>query len=475
MKKRLLKNVFAATLVAVSVPIFAQQNSEQIVKMKLDHKNTELAKPMQMLSKSGVCNVVQKNGFLKAAPKVNYDLPDYLSIDAMPPKGHFLSYNVAYNNYLMLLPKDSVVTFYDTSENGPTSWLWDAMGGEASVLNSQDLNVVYRNEADYSCPTLTVTNGDGTSGPASFKPKLIVGKKAEIFPFNTLELNATYGLGAWKLEDGSSLYGASNNVNTGLANLLFLAKDEATIESVSVYIEAYPVSVNSEHKVKLGLYYPTMVDGKFVLLGEEIATATLKVSEMMAAASSITGIKYTDGTEAMGMANFKFPTPVKIEGSLVTIAITDMPQNFDGGDRFSVYADPFNDKIADDAYIVDIRSWVNALLNDGTYGWLESGAYFKDANPVFHMAPVVNFSTGSQGLEGDVVVGANNAYVSNGVIVLDYKEANNVSIYNLMGQAVYAAQLNGEGQTTASVAGNGAFIVKFTSANGNVQTVKVIK
>lgn len=76
--------------------------------------------------------------------------------------------------------------------------------------------------------------------------------------------------------------------------------------------------------------------------------------------------------------------------------------------------------------------------------------------------------------ENNAQIAENIAYVFGGKLMLNYKSAREVSVYNMMGQLVYAAALTEAGNKTVDIH-SGAYIVKYTDMNSNVKTIKVIK
>jgi hypothetical protein len=380
---------------------------------------------------------------------------------------NYLSFSNLNVDYLQS-PKDSIAFYADQSLNSPTAYLWSVPGVMPAAAETQDLEVTYATNGSYAFPTLTTTTSNGQSSYTAVG-SLKVGGKSEIASFNSLALDSTYSPydGQW-LDDKGFISGSNGWDDLAFGNLFFLGQDTATVSSVSVYIRANPTAANKDNKVKLTLYETGEdANGYFLPTGKALASAELKVSEMMPGSSSITGIKYNSGAEVMGLADFKFASPVKVS-SLFFAAVENIGNNLVAGDSLCIMMNTL------DAYPTDSFTTIGSnsswsLSDNGAGGHEWYGLYYYlDFNPVLMICPVVNFGGIDTGI-------APTKYMKSAVIVRSAKgftvlggsEGESVSAFSLTGQRVLYSKVTSQRQTFSGL-NAGAYIVKVGSATQKV-------
>lgn len=381
---------------------------------------------------------------------------------------NYISFNIVNNNFTdnatrdyLFFPKDSATTYFDASTGSPTAFLWTAPGATPSTAETQDLDAVYSQEGRFSFPTVKATDGSASSTYTA-EGSIKVGGKAEIASFNSLLIDSTFYPSAYQWDSSNGFVSGSNGYgDNGYGNLFFLGQDSAIVESVSVYLRPNPKAANKDNKLKMVIYeVGEDADGYFLPNAKAVATSELKVSEMQAGASAVTGISYADGSEAMGMANFKLATPVKVS-SFFFATVENIGNDMAGGDSLCILMNDL-DPIPTDSFttVGSIHSWSHSIVdNAGTYSWIPL-YYYLDFNPVLMICPVVNYNLSSQ--SGINTVSANNFIVTRaakGFTVMGAKEGNRVTVSTLSGQTVLSSVISEQRQTFSGLS-KGIYLVK---------------
>ncbi|MEI7676327.1 MAG: T9SS type A sorting domain-containing protein [Bacteroidales bacterium] len=480
MKSNLLKNSVLLTIlgaffcVAVSVealsPIVKTTVNRTIVKKQIPNKL--VAKHVKKFrSKAAVDSL--------SIPVANYTYPGMIPYDGY---ANYISFNMLVNDYTtvgkqdyLFFPKDTIASYIDASTKAPTAFLWRVPGGSPAAAETQDLDVTYSQDGSYDFPTMRASNTDGSSTYTA-EGRIKVGGKAEIASFNSLTIGTTYFPTYYEWQGSYGFVSGSNTYDDqAFGNLFILGQDSATVESVSVYLRAYPKAAVASNKVKLVLYEPgDDTGGNFKMNNKIVATAELKVSDMMPTASSVTGLAYADSTgkiteEIMGMANFKFAAPVKVS-SLFFASLENFGNNLVAGDSLCILMNDL-DPIPADSFktIASNSSWSYSATTTGTHSWFPlSDVFGGSANPVLMICPVVNYSYNiSSGIANTSVKNALVVRATKGFTVMGASEGEKVSAYTLSGQKVMTATVNSQRQTFTGLS-KGVYIVKVGNANHKV-------
>lgn len=410
----------------------------------------------------------------KAAPAAAYLYPGMVPYDGY---GNYISFNGTVNNLAtagkedyIFFPKDSTTLYVDASTNAPTSYLWTIPGGTPATAETQDLEVTYKQEGRFDFPTVKTTN---TSGSSSYTATgaIKIGGKAEIASFNSFMLDSTYVPTYYEWQSNKGFVTGSNLWNDlGFGNLFILGQESAAVESVSVYIRPNPTAAVATNKVKLVLYEPgDDASGNFQLNNKVLATAELKVSDMMANAASVTGIAYSNGDPVMGMANFKFSAPVQV-GSVFFASVENFGNNLAGKDSLCILMNDL-DPIPADSFttIASNSSWSYSETSTGTHSWFAlSDIWGGTANPVLMICPVVDYNSMANGIVSNAT--ERSVFISrsrNGFTVIGAKEGESMSVFTTSGQKVMNAIIRDSKQTFTGLS-KGIYIVKVGKSNRKI-------
>ncbi|MDD2797190.1 MAG: hypothetical protein PHV20_01210 [Bacteroidales bacterium] len=404
----------------------------------------------------------------KAATGTAYSYPGVVPYDGY---ASYISFNSIINDLsvagkedYIFFPKDSLTTYFDMSTNSPSSYLWNVPGGTPSTAETQDLDVTYGQDGRYDFPTLTA-GGSSYTATGSIK----VGGKAEICSFNSFMLDSTYipydpqWNGDMGFVAGSNKYG-----DLAYGNLVFNGQDSATVESVSVYIRANPTAANKDNKVKLTIYETgDDANGYFLPAKRALGSSELKISEMMSGSSSVTGIAYSSGQEVMGLADFKFSSPIKV-GSYFFIAVENFGNDMAAGDSLCIMMNPLDPIPADSfQYVASNTSWSYSDDGNGGHSWYGL-YYYLDFNPVLMICPVINYNYKSTSSIASTKF--NQTFVTplrSGFSVLGATAGEKVSAFTLSGQKVLSDIITSERQNFTGLT-KGIYMVKVGSQTHKV-------
>lgn len=421
----------------------------------ITNTNMILANPLRF----GIYTKSNSKQEASAVVDAKYSYPGVMPFNGL---ANYLSFNFINKDYLHF-PKDSVVFYADATINSPTKFAWSAPGTAVKTAESQDLETTYPVNGNYEFPTLTTTTSNGMSSYKASRT-IKIGGKAEISNFNSLSLGITYSpfAGQWTSDKGF-ISGSNGWDDLGFGSLFFLGQQSATISAVSVYLRPKPTAANKDNKVKLTIYETGKdINGYFVPNLKPLATSELKVSEMLAGSSAYTGIKYTNGKEAMGLANFKFPIPVKV-GEIFFVSVENFGNDLAAGDSLCVIMNT-NDPIPTDSFttVGSNSSWVLAKSTSGSHSWFTLHSRFK-FNPVLMICPVVDFSSFESGLSTSAIKSTVITSGNKGVTILGGKIGDGISVYTITGQKVLISSVTSENQTV-----NGLTLGVYVAKVGNV-------
>lgn len=491
------KNLFKKAMTLACVTLALTANAQEISREKLI-ESLKTAPTYKMAKKSNVVSGMQKFNTSFSGSKVNtlaeevkYETPAgiraWAQVQNLEGWVNFLSFNMKENNYTessfnyLITPKDSLLAYFDASTaTGDLNWA--IPGGNPATSSDRDIWVSYPQVGTYDFPTLDIS-GTQYTAPG----KIVVGGKGEIAPADCRVVSSKDGTCSpsyLTFNDGSgSPTGSSSTYNFEGYGNLFILGQKAKISAVNVYINANPTAADPNNKVKMSIYVPGMTQDNMFLFegdGTPLATAELKVSEMMADAKEVTGLVSSDGKAFMGMASFKLAQPIEVP-EMFSIGISNFGNDVEKGDKFYIMHDFLTPSYGESANPVNSISYIYALAQDEQMHWMSmyynlfegegSDKFFPNGNTALLICPVIDYDltgTGISNVAGEV---KNQAYTSNGTLSLSSEVSNEAGIYTVSGQLIQSVSLN-DGNQTVSTAGwsKGVYVVKF--ANG--ENVKVI-
>ena len=487
MKRIYLSAIFAVGFMLFSLGLTAQsQNVPEILKERVG--NFTLKQTPEMKVASQAISINPKFGASKADAKYSY--PDAIThlfscydLETGGPiygmGAHYMTFNSLINlfsetNYdYLFYYKDEAVFYWN--ETMATSYSWSIPGGTPATSTLQDIDVVYETAGRYNFPTMTVDgNTAGFERPGNVK----VGGKAEISHINMYELGDTYSPSYYTFNNNAGWVSGSNIEGfEKFGNVYTLKEEGALLEAVSVYIAANPTAADPNNEVTVNVYaIGNSIDAE--LLG----SSSLKISEMIAGASDITGIiggSQSNPTEFMGLAYFEFDEPIELP-DFFFITVENIGHDVAGGDKFVILMDtkaPVPTGYED--YLYGWNSFFFAETNQGTFAWMYYQQVFANTpgvdNATFYICPVINFAGGEGSGISKTKVPTSTVVSTPNSFELTYNAGfNSVEVYNLAGQVVAKQQLSKSGIDTLPVNLNkGIYMVKFIGAT--TETVKVVR
>ena len=481
--------LFATLLVVLSLfslSITAQnQDARGMLKSELENSILKQMPVTKAASQAVILNP-QGNSTSKEAGKYSY--PDVIThfFSLYDPDGdeplfgistHYMTFNSLVNlinntNYDYLFGyKDEYITYW--SEVMASSSFWSIPGGTPATSDLPDIDIIYETAGRYGFPTMTVNDSpESFTRPGNIK----IGGKAEISHINMYGLGETYDPGYLEYNNNKGWPGGSNEVGLDKYGNIYTIKQPGTLEAVSLYIGANPTAADPENEVVVNVYaVGSSLDQ--ILLG----SSSLKVSEMMAGASSVTGIIGQGGGEFMGMAYFEFDVPVELP-DLFFITVENIGNDVAGGDKFIILTDFATPAPADDLaeYLLAWNSFMYAPSQGGGYYWFDyqqvfDGSEYTD-NATLYICPVINFGGGDSNILTNKIATPTSTVIStpNSFELTYNADFTSVEVYNLAGQVVAKQQLSNSGTDTLPINLNkGIYMVKFIGAT--TETVKVVK
>ena len=479
MKTVLLKNSLIAAF-ALSSGLMIAQSGRMSVDQAIKKVDAEVIKS-QMSVKELVRPVslpVQKS--VTAVPQAGYQLPEetnfvsfYMPVnDESHPLHPFRENGIYYT-----LPANITVTYVDASANEPDEYNWTIPGGNPATTTDQDAEVVYGTAGTYLAPTLTVKNGDGETSftvAAAFDPtssdpdytrvdhkRVKVGGTVDIWNHSVIG-NDDYFVYYYGDEERNSYLFGSNKGDESIiaAGEVFFVAQKSTLKAVSVYVANNPSASDMNHKVKVEILPVNFApDGESFEWGTPLTTQEFAIKDMIAEAGPETGYR-------VGLGYITLDNPVEVEGNFY-VRFSNWPNAV--GDNFGFLLDTQGTGV----------SFMTAMSNGGEYfEYFRPNAVFGDAgdlNITFMIGATITYGGGNsiELVSGSKTV--NRAYFVGNDLMLNYQDAQQVVVYNMVGQPVYQANLEGKGEIQVPFTGNGAYIVKFIGVSGNVETVKILK
>ena len=432
-----------------------------------------------------------------------YDMPAVLA-----NIGTHTSENIPVCNYLtrhksinggafLWAPYETDVRYFDKSTGNPTTWNWTVPGAMVQSFDTQDIAVRYATEGIYDMPTLTVVTDNGTS---AYTPKMTMtsaGGNEKVKVGGTVELttadmrvsaqtydpvsgacypsNATYALGAMGYDANGGYVGGSNDRGVvGWGNLFMVGHDEVELTGVNVYFYRKPTKYKQGAKVTLNVWYPLITETAYYFTqnpntgGYPLESAYIYYSDIKADGENGAWALTYDGA----VANIQFENPIDLYGK---------PYFFISIDGFSL--DPANDDLC---LLSDMKGvkhdevqQANALAHNsfgrlnGENEYLRPISSYGGGNGSLMICPVVrSYHTPSAVESVSVAVNKLKAYVSGNNLVVESKEDDVVTLYDMTGKAVkQEAVKSGLNTIDASEVASGLYVVKGNSGNA----VKVVK
>lgn len=203
----------------------------------------------------------------------------YVIVSVAAPKAHIgLPEGAYYSPYAYaFVPTNVPLTFKDLSTGAPTAWNWKFEGTNIETSNEQNPTVIYTSEGNYGME-LVVSNDAGTD--RDFLVNAIqAGGKQEVWNIAPEEIDQIGGvsLGWYGSYAGTNWVGMES-----FAEKFGKPAAKASIEGVTVYFD----NVNAEDANAEVTVILCMPDENG-MPGEEIASSTLKVSELQYSATEV--------------------------------------------------------------------------------------------------------------------------------------------------------------------------------------------
>lgn len=329
-----------------------------------------------------------------AAPKARIGLPE---------GGYLSPWSAAY------VPLNTPVTFTDASTGNPTSWKWTFEGTDIASSTEQNPTVTYKEEGLYGLD-LTVTNAAGSD--RDFLVKAIkAGGSQDVWNI-TPEESANVGeiaLGWYGCYGGTNWLGMKS-----FAEHFDKPAVPATIDKVSIYFEKTTASDgNQPITVSICKADPTGMPG------EEIASASLNVSEL----------KY-DATELVA-TDFTFDEAVSVDGEFF-IVVTGFPEDYSDHVCMSCLRRNPGEKTTTYHLLEDEDANYQPL---GTYTWYKN----TDDPASFALTAHMTYGDASTGIKAVSTTGDAAIYSINGTKVAD-KDINGTSL----ARGIYITRSNGK-------------------------------
>ncbi|MBQ7422668.1 MAG: PKD domain-containing protein [Prevotella sp.] len=308
------------------------------------------------------------------------------------------------------VPTNVPVQYQDLSSGNPTSWEWTFEGAEPTTSTEQNPVVVYKEQGVYGL-TLDVANDAGKSGDF-LKNAIQAGGSQDIWnitPEETADLGQV-SLGWYGYYAGTNWLGMQKFAEKFSKPLV-----SSTIDKVSVYF-ATTTTVTPDSPITVSLC-KAGADG---MPGEELASTTLKASELVYDAQEVVPTVFTFGSSVVIDSDFfivveGFPNNATDAGT-DDISVLCVLRN--DGERTSTYH-----------YLEDEDAQGNRL---GTFQW------FRNEDSPLSMAVTPTLTYQSESADILSVSSENCLQLTGETLLLPFDSA--VQIYSLNGVLVKSVQ-----------------------------------
>lgn len=376
---------------------------------------------------------------------------------------NFLSFNKVINrDAYMWAPMGETVSYIDNSSVQAVDYHWFIPGADATELETQDADAVYNTSGIYDFPTMTVKDGAGQTYTYTAAGKLKVGGKGEICTSNMLRLGTdakdpatTAVIGQRPFgQEGTGYLGGTNSLNlVGYGNLFMIAHPEASITSVRAYLPEVPKHEEGA-ELLMQIWYPLTGENSIQLMGLPLEAVTLSMDD----------IKETTDTKLKkaAVAEFKLSEPLKISDKpffLVTI------------EGFGTDPSKENFRLYIDVKPVEMdESMAGNLLAHNSYCRLKGeDDYLRPINyyggqlgESFMICPVIDTHTEEGvGIQGVEALQPAHAQYKDGVLSLSSEGAEQAVVYNVGGEKVVNAALDGGQADVRAHLAKGIYLVRF--------------
>jgi hypothetical protein len=399
-----------------------------------------------------------------AIPLARYAYPGIVAFDG---PGCYISFSQHRNKIdslydpkkpYILYPKEQEITYYDMSENTPTSYQWYAPGAAETSAETQDLVTSYLHNGLYDFPTLKAINADGENTyQAAYR--LQIGDTAEICGFNShspktsKNPSGTYEPVYWKWNDGGGYMTGTNKkgVNAFGAQIQ-LGQQESELLEINVYLKKYPLVYDANAMLKL-IIWEMGLDGQGYFQPNKFKqdSVMVKFSDIMPVATSITGLRYKSGDDIMGMVKFKLPKPMRVPIDFF-VSIEGFGNKYETGDDFCILMNDLDPAEGEGFFNAagNCKSWFR-LDENGSQSWYPLGVMFDfnqdnfyEFNPVLMICPVVNYNVVASALSQTRTASVSIEKHSNGFVLQNVSGKQAYRIYNMAGQLVQQGNIESD-------------------------------